>query len=870
MTIAKKGFLWVLFGLVLVGCSQPSSPTPTFGATSGPGPLANTYWNLIRLNGQPLISGTRILLQFSSNTFTGDTGCNGYGGPYDITGQQVIFQITVVGCYPDLMAQEKAYADTLSKFLPFKPDKYQLTTNNSRTQLDLLDTNSQPILVYEEVTQVNYNLLSAATYQPPATPSQNTPKPSGTSTSPLTPTPLSSATPEPAKMSLGQPVWAGRGQIVDAAFLPDGYEVAVGWGSGVSLNALDSGREVWFAPGPAPLIKIDLQPQGKAVAAAFTDGSLMVIDIASGKARLYPANVKAQTIWGALAWSPNSKILAYQLLGGYRNDPIYLLDVATGQVSQVPGSTINEGVMASLLWSPDNRILTLAGLGATCPRLVDVSTGADRMHLDKPDGCLVAQFGAWTPDGSALAVVDPAGNVDLLSFPDGARLSKMTEPGLLSAHPRSGQPLFFNANGRWLASRSGIAEFTYAPYDQITIWDAASGAIVARDFHPVTTYTSFYRVTAAFEGDSLLMLYSDGAVSRWNFLQKNEEQPLLHLAVPAALPWTLSWSRDGRRLAFTGSSGGVFVVDTASGQAVAQFLGTYDSPALSRDGSLLALSDGSTHEQQVIDLASGKVTLHLPGKGLVGGAAFSPDGSFLAYSLGEHAAVADLATGKSLELLPSTQSTPGPHNRVTHLVWAPDSQSLVVATGGGDQENGKVVLWQRETTGSFLELTRVVEVNANYPMSIVALFNPSGSQVALQGIPNNEANQLEVDVYDLRQRTIVQSAKGYLAGQWVDDGNLLMIEAAGDCRLTLLDLTRGQKTTGQANCAGSNLYAPGGEYYAQSDQTGITLFDWASGKTLGRGEHGSSLNDASWSPDGGWIATVGSDGTVRVWPVSFH
>jgi WD40 repeat protein len=315
----------------------------------------------------------------------------------------------------------------------------------------------------------------------------------------------------------------------------------------------------------------------------------------------------------------------------------------------------------------------------------------------------------------------------------------------------------------------------------------------------------------------------------------------------------------------------VFVYDTGSGQAAGQFMGEYDSPALNRDGSLLALSDGQKREVQVIDLASGAAILHLPGKGIQGGEAFSPDGAYLAYSLGAHAAVVELATGKSQELVPTAQSAPAYGNRVMHLVWSPDSQALAVATGGGDQQNGKVALWQRDAAGGFQELTYVADLDANYPMSIVAVFNPSGTRVALQGSPNNEAGKTEVVVYDLQQHAFIQSMQAYLVGQWVNDGTLLMIEASGDCRLTRLDVVSGQKTVGHGDCAAGNVYAPNGLYYAQTDRipTGITIYHWATGATLAHAEHGGGLIDTSWSPDGRGLATVGIDGTVRVWPVNY-
>ena len=89
-----------------------------------------------------------------------------------------------------------------------------------------------------------------------------------------------------------------------AVFLPGADRVAIAWGGGVSLQAVETGQELWFWPDVANLVAFDVHPQGRAFAAALTDGSLEFFDAASGAvgriAREQPGADR-----GALAWSPD-------------------------------------------------------------------------------------------------------------------------------------------------------------------------------------------------------------------------------------------------------------------------------------------------------------------------------------------------------------------------------------------------------------------------------------------------------------------------------------------------------------------------------------------------------------------------------------
>jgi hypothetical protein len=89
----------------------------------------------------------------------------------------------------------------------------------------------------------------------------------------------------PATLELVQPFWIGRGKIIAAVFLPDARQVAIAWGSSVSLHTVESGRELWYQPMLANLIAFDIHPQAERFAAALSDGSVMIFEASNGEAR---------------------------------------------------------------------------------------------------------------------------------------------------------------------------------------------------------------------------------------------------------------------------------------------------------------------------------------------------------------------------------------------------------------------------------------------------------------------------------------------------------------------------------------------------------------------------------------------------------
>jgi heat shock protein HslJ len=103
--------------------------------------LQGTAWNLIEINGQPILEGTTPTLFFNDEGVGGNGSCNSFGGDYtQENGQLTIEQIfsTLMYC-DDVMDQEFAYFTALQEAAEF-----QIRNNN----LQILNADGQVTLVF--------------------------------------------------------------------------------------------------------------------------------------------------------------------------------------------------------------------------------------------------------------------------------------------------------------------------------------------------------------------------------------------------------------------------------------------------------------------------------------------------------------------------------------------------------------------------------------------------------------------------------------------------------------------------------------------------------------------------------------------------
>jgi heat shock protein HslJ len=146
MKITMKGLVFSLglcIGLfVLAGCVPWAAETASSDLT---GPL----WSLDTINNQPLVPGSGISAQFTSDgKLSGSAGCNQYSGTYSVSGNTMKISsslaTTMMACQQNIMDQENAYLKALGEVKNYTVSGDQLT---------LSDANNNSLLVYKPQSQ---------------------------------------------------------------------------------------------------------------------------------------------------------------------------------------------------------------------------------------------------------------------------------------------------------------------------------------------------------------------------------------------------------------------------------------------------------------------------------------------------------------------------------------------------------------------------------------------------------------------------------------------------------------------------------------------------------------------------------------------
>ncbi|MBM7845172.1 META domain-containing protein [Herpetosiphon giganteus] len=79
--------------ILIIGCGTTNSPTaqpttvPTINPEANQANLIGSRWNVLTINGQPLVGQNALPFTIeSASTVSGNSGCNSYGGPISIDG----------------------------------------------------------------------------------------------------------------------------------------------------------------------------------------------------------------------------------------------------------------------------------------------------------------------------------------------------------------------------------------------------------------------------------------------------------------------------------------------------------------------------------------------------------------------------------------------------------------------------------------------------------------------------------------------------------------------------------------------------------------------------------------------------------------
>jgi len=124
--------------LLLIGCmAEPTGSNSSPTAAPDAAQLQTNSWLLLELNGQPPVPGTKITLNFDGEAIGGSSGCNVYGGSYELVdGRLTISDIfsTMMACLEDgVMEQEAAFHQALRDAISFaiSADRQTLELQNA-------------------------------------------------------------------------------------------------------------------------------------------------------------------------------------------------------------------------------------------------------------------------------------------------------------------------------------------------------------------------------------------------------------------------------------------------------------------------------------------------------------------------------------------------------------------------------------------------------------------------------------------------------------------------------------------------------------------------------------------------------------------
>jgi WD40 repeat protein len=409
----------------------------------------------------------------------------------------------------------------------------------------------------------------------------------------------------------------GAGSV---AISHDGHALAMDSGSGkVLVINLTTGKSLPLQSGHGSNFSIAFSPNDETIATGSSDGFCGLWDSKSG--------VSLQTMQHngdvhSVAFSPDGQ----RLYTGSSDDSVHEWDANTG--AQLDLFVGHSGAVSSVCASPDNRLMASVSGPQTIFRLTSSTTSTtlkivdgDPTHSPDPPSTFV-----FSNNGDSIASADIPGHVIVWSAVTGARVHYLTFTGS-GAQSKAIPPSAYSYPG---------GRVTFLDNDNYLLVGTVGKALSVYDIGQpkITTLAR----TTALQVDAPYLASPDGRFLVASYLSADrlelwdiKAEKLLLSQPTSTLCRLIAISRDGSRIAIlVGTT--VVVYDTKTLQPIGPTLqlakGLEPAGAFSADGNDLLVGT-DTGPINCWNLATGRLTIVIPGESPLAAMWFQPDGKMM-------------------------------------------------------------------------------------------------------------------------------------------------------------------------------------------------------------------------------------------------
>jgi len=613
-------------------------------------------------------------------------------------------------------------------------------------------------------------------------------------------------------------------------------------------------------------------PDGKWVLTRSFDSTARVWEASTGRS---VTELRGHTDWlDSAAFSPDGK----WVVTASEDHTAKVWEASTGQcLVQLLGHTDR---VTKATFSPDGKLVVTAS-GDKTVRVWEASTGKEltvlRGHLSvvwtaafSPDGQLIVTSSSdktarvWATNtwqcvaelrghnssvNLAIPPFSPDGRLMLTSSDDGT--ARVWEVGTwrrlseLRGHLNQGEKIAspaFSPDGRLIVgvSDDGTSD----------VWEARTG----RRLKELRGHTGMV-VFAVFSPDGKLVLTSsyDGTARIWELSTGQTWKELRANMTGGGLSGVGAFSPDGKwAVTCLGNEARVWAVNRYD--VATELRGHTDAvtgAAFSPDGKFIATASRD-QKLRLWDVSTGQSLKELRGHtGQVTSIAFSPDGKLMATaSWDKTARIWEAGTGQSVRELR------GHAKRVWGAAFSPDGQRVITAG-----EDGTARIWE-VSTGRI-----IVELLGHTSEVYGAAFSPDG-KLAVTASRDNTARVWEASTG--RRLTILHGHTDWVRSATFSPDGKWVVTGSHDTTVRVWEASTGRSVRelrGHKAFVKWVAFSPDGEFIVAASSDGTSLvWDTKTGQSVAqiRG-HTDDAWSAAYSPDGRFIVTASSDKTARIY-----